>query len=125
MYHAVMEEVVRFLERCHQSLNVMQMNQISRSKSVSHVYGQQDSHVDTTTSQSINNHIGKGRQRIASTLLDKPQSMLTMMSLDENMDMNSSATDSFSQFKDFTWYVFVQIYQMFSTIIITAKMFCL
>lgn len=105
MYHAVMEEVVRFLERCHQSLNVIQMNQISRSKTVSHVYGQQDSHLDTTTNQTMNNHVGKGRQRVASTLLDKPQSMMTMMSLDENMDMNSSATDSFSQFKDFTWYV--------------------
>lgn len=107
MYHAVMEEVVRFLERCHQSLNVMQTaQQISRSKSVSHVYGHQSQDMVDATLSSTNHHQqGKGasRQRIGgTTILEKPQSLMTMMSLDETT-VDISGTDSFAQFKDFTW----------------------
>lgn len=114
MYHAVMEEVVRFLERCHQSFNVMQataqQQQISRSKSVSHVYGggdsvggQETSLLDSTL---LSNHQQQqqskgGRLRTSTTILEKPQSLMTMMSLDETVD--HAGSDSFAQFKDFTW----------------------
>lgn len=37
MYRAVMEEVVRFLEKCHRSLDTIHNEPISRSKSVHHV----------------------------------------------------------------------------------------
>lgn len=39
MYHAVMEEVARFLERCYQSIDLIQKNnQMARSKSTMTVF---------------------------------------------------------------------------------------
>lgn len=93
-----MEEVVRFLERCHQSLNTIQMNQISRSKSVNHVNMQDNSILmDNGRDNAL-----KMRSRTSSKTMDKPQSLM-MMSLDENIDINHSANTSFSTFKDLTW----------------------
>lgn len=97
MYHAVMEEVVRFLERCHQSLNSIQMNQISRSKSVSHVYGGAPEPIGFDTSRD-------NKPRLRTKTMDKAFNS-TMLSLSENMDTNGTtvANDSFAAFKDFTW----------------------
>lgn len=98
MYHAVMEEVVRFLERCHQSLNTIQMNQISRSKSVNHINMQ-----DKNSSILENGRDAiKMRSRTNAKTMEKPHSLM-MMSLDENIDVNPSPNDSFATFKDFPW----------------------
>lgn len=83
MYHAVMEEVVRFLDRCHQSLNAMETNQIGRSKSINHVFG--------------NDYDGKTRMRTS-----------TNMTMDRSGEIgdgesNASLSGSYSNFRDFTW----------------------
>lgn len=82
MYHAVMEEVVRFLDRCHQSLNAMDTNQIGRSKSINHVFG--------------NDYDSKHRMRTGTNTMDR--------SIDiGDVETNASLSGSYSNFRDFTW----------------------
>lgn len=85
MYHAVMEEVVRFLDRCHQSLNVMQTNQIGRSKSINHVFG--------------NDFDGKARMRTSTNCTN----MMDRSSEMGDAEANASLSGSYSNFRDFTW----------------------
>ncbi|KAG4071428.1 hypothetical protein HA402_011582 [Bradysia odoriphaga] len=80
MYHAVMEEVVRFLDRCHQSLNAMETNQIGRSKSINHVFG--------------NDYDGKSRMRTST--MDRSIEI-------GDVESNASLSGSYSNFRDFTW----------------------
>ncbi|KAJ6640857.1 hypothetical protein Bhyg_05790 [Pseudolycoriella hygida] len=83
MYHAVMEEVVRFLDRCHQSLNAMQTNQIGRSKSINHVFG--------------NDLDGKARTRTSTNVMDRSNEISDVEA------SNASLSGSYSNFRDFTW----------------------
>lgn len=82
MYHAVMEEVVRFLDRCHQSLNAMQTNQIGRSKSINHVFG--------------NEYDAKARMRTSTNVMNRSSDIA-------DVDANKSLSESYSNFRDFTW----------------------
>lgn len=83
MYHAVMEEVVRFLDRCHQSLNAMQTNnQIGRSKSINHVF--------------VNDYDGKARMRTSTNMMDRSSEI-------GDVEANASLSGSYSNFRDFTW----------------------
>lgn len=82
MYHAVMEEVVRFLDRCHQSLNAMQANQIGRPKSMNHVFG--------------NDCDGKARMRTSTNMMDRSSDIV-------DLEANTSLSGSYSNFRDFTW----------------------
>lgn len=83
MYHAVMEEVVRFLDRCHQSLDAMQQtNQIGRSKSINHVFG--------------NDFDGKTRMRTSTNMMDRTSEI-------GDVDGNASLSGSYTNFRDFTW----------------------
>ncbi len=82
MYHAVMEEVVRFLDRCHQSLNAMETNQIGRSKSINHVFG--------------NDCDSRARMRTSTNMMDR--------SIGEICDVDvASLSGSYSNFRDLTW----------------------
>ena len=57
MYRAVMEEVVRFLERCHRNLDSIQQHNnehIIRSKSTHHVYRTYDNSQNLECQQSTN-----------------------------------------------------------------------
>lgn len=113
MYHAVMEEVVRFLERCHQSLAANQAANgapIARSKSVNHVFlpnhmGKQSHHplIDLDAEPPVN-----GRQRTSTRIVnEKPvmgsmqQHQRLMGSLDENLDLGSRTGGD--PFGNFTW----------------------
>lgn len=105
MYHAVMEEVVRFLERCHQTLNAASdANRVpmSRSKSVNHVF------VPNDTSSLLNEPI-RARQRTSTHAADQRKhshpTMMMMSSLDENLDMSviGRASYQFANMKDLTW----------------------
>lgn len=120
MYHAVMEEVVRFLERCHQTLNtvVAPVKQLpmSRSKSVNQVF------VPNDTSSLLNEPI-RDRSRLDQQLKQtkstanisgsghngkhpNPAMMLMMSSLDEHFDMSAVSgrmSEPFGNAKDLTW----------------------
>lgn len=93
MYHAVMEEVARFLERCYQSLDAFQQNsQMGRSRSVNHVF-EQDRNGDTTTPEM--------RMRSSTNLMEKPNNL--EYGGKHNDTISSTATDSYKNFSDFTW----------------------
>lgn len=88
MYHAVMEEVARFLERCYQSLDAFQQNnQMGRSRSVNHVFEQY--HTNDSTPDM--------RMRSSTNLLDKSNTT------ELNETITSNATESYKNFSDFTW----------------------
>lgn len=100
MYHAVMEEVARFLERCYHSLDAFQQNnQIGRSRSVTHVFDQDRSN-ESATMSSTSTIVPEMRMRSNTNLMEKP-------TLDFNRKLNDTAmtTDSYKNFSDFTWYV--------------------
>lgn len=84
MYHAVMEEVVRFLDRCHRSLNAMQTNQIGRSKSINPVFG--------------NDYDGKARMRTSTINMMDGSS-----EVGDAESINASLSGSYTNFRDFTW----------------------
>lgn len=87
MYRAVMEEVVRFLERCHRSLDAIQCEPISRSKSVHHVEKDDIDNSSTLRARSSTNLIQCPPQ-----LPKRPESM-----------MCTSPAGSYSTFRDYTW----------------------
>lgn len=84
MYRAVMEEVVRFLGRCHRSLDAIQNEPISRSKSVHQVCCPDDINKSPRTRSSTN-------------LIDVQKSCLRQDSI------SASSAGSYTNFRDFTW----------------------
>lgn len=93
MYRAVMEEVVRFLERCHRNLDSMQNEQISRSKSI-HYVCRNDSSCET-------NNPPSPRAR-SSTNLMETQNGCPAKTIEESIATTSPAA-SYNNFRDFTW----------------------
>lgn len=123
MYHAVMEEVVRFLDRCHHTLNAcpsaaaIKSASMARSKSVNQVF------VPNDTSSLLNEPIRAPRQRASSRYgaMAEPRggkhtnnpTLLMMSSLDENLDMSAvtgRVSEPFANYKDLTWCVWVWRY---------------
>lgn len=90
MYRAVMEEVVRFLERCHRNLDSMQKEQIARSKSIHHVYRAEISNENNPASP---------RARSSTNLSDVQKSCPNKGA----EEATSSPLNSYNNFRDFTW----------------------
>lgn len=98
MYHAVMEEVVRFLERCHQSLNAIDhQSQVPRSKCGNFAY--------TSSQQSLHQTAGDcstmSRLPLSTNMVNNLSD--TMTSVDTCNDTMTSSIGSYTNFRDFTW----------------------
>lgn len=119
MYHALMEEVVRFLERCYQSIESMQKNnKIARSRSINHMFIEQSAQsaatMTTTTAAATKNErrisdIGSLRSNlnIASDKTGANASTAEKDQLNESFASSittaTNSTDSYNNFTDFTW----------------------
>ncbi|XP_055841909.1 ras guanine nucleotide exchange factor E [Episyrphus balteatus] len=105
MYRAVMEEVARFLERFQKNSACSRSEQISRSKSMYHVYSDHDKGSDSGNSSVY------PRARSSTNLIDlkrmSPSSCGgdSTKSGEEDHDHYDLASpiNSYSTFKDFTW----------------------
>lgn len=112
MYRVLMEEVVRFLERCHYSLDAMLVSEpMSRSKSTHYVHQACDTQLSNTSNESAsdpgsfkynllaeNGLLNRGR----CSTIDGPT--LVTRHLSSSVKVVQSA-DSYSNFRDFTWLV--------------------
>lgn len=113
MYHAVMEEVARFLERCYQSIETIQKNnQMARSRSVNHMFIE-------NSNQNQQPQTDLKYRRISTNSLDKSHGNSTgnqTEQLNESFTSTSTATtnsDTYNNFTDFTWFVFFFFYLNF------------
>ncbi|XP_031620139.1 uncharacterized protein LOC116338797 [Contarinia nasturtii] len=109
MYHALMEEVVRFLERCYQSIESMQKNnKIARSRSINHMFIEQSTQ-PATKNEHRTSDIGSLRSNLniasdktgANASTEKDQLNESFASSITTTTANS--TDSYNNFTDFTW----------------------
>lgn len=119
MYHALMEEVVRFLERCYQSIESMQKNnKIARSRSINHMFIEQSAQQSSTKNERRISDIGSLRSNlnivpdknsggggggIANASTEKDQLNDSFVS---SVTTTTTSTDSYNNFTDFTWQVF-------------------
>lgn len=118
MYRAVMEEVVRFLERCHHSLDNMVVEEpITRSKSSHHVHHDADSSQMSNGSDNDQSIIASPSPPPGAAASSKPgifTSRLRCSTIDapklfnrnlSNAAINSSiqTAGSYTNFRDFTW----------------------
>lgn len=111
MYHALMEEVVRFLERCYQSIESMQKNnKIARSRSINHMFIEQSAQMSTKNERRVSD-IGSLRNNLNGAS-DKTGTINTSAEKDQLNDSfvssvttTSNSTDSYKNFTDFTWFV--------------------
>lgn len=111
-----MEEVVRFLERCYQSIESMQKNnKIARSRSINHMFIEQSAQSATAaataaakTERRISD-IGSLRSNlnIASDKTGANASTTEKDQLNESfassITTTTNSTDSYNNFTDFTW----------------------
>lgn len=110
-----MEEVVRFLERCYQSIESMQKNnKIARSRSINHMFIEQSAQSAATTAAATKNErrisdIGSLRSNlnIASDKTGANASTAEKDQLNESFASSittaTNSTDSYNNFTDFTW----------------------
>jgi len=110
MYRAVMEEVIRFLERCHRSLDGLQIcSVVERSKSVHQV----PETINNNNNQNVddsncNGHDGSKMQtnelrtRSSTNLIASEK---VFMSHNSTQIIPVSPGSSYSNFRDFTWFV--------------------
>lgn len=110
MYHALMEEVVRFLERCYQSIESMQKNnKIARSRSINHMFIEQSAQSAATKTERRISDIGSLRSNlnIASDKTGANASQTEKDQLNESfassITTTTNSTDSYNNFTDFTW----------------------
>lgn len=107
-----MEEVVRFLERCYQSIESMQKNnKIARSRSINHMFIEQTAQMSTKNERRVSD-IGSLRNNL-NIASDKTATINTSSEKDQLNDSfvssvttTSNSTDSYNNFTDFTWLVF-------------------
>ncbi|XP_058464745.1 uncharacterized protein LOC131438628 [Malaya genurostris] len=120
MYRAVMEEVVRYLDRCYRGLDALQPNIIGRSKSVLQVSKNHSHHDSDSSSASsprarsstnlidVQKTYTKKQQELLSSHQQQPQQQLQGNSivvsplLDDDC-VPPSPAGSYSTFRDFTW----------------------
>lgn len=128
MYHAVMEEVARFLERCYQNIETITKNsQLARSRSVNHMFVDQSQPQPNQpllqpTNGMVGNELNKNHHRNSTNSFDKSPSVstttttttmtLAMGSQQLNESFTSTSTsnttnsnDAYNAFSDFTWWV--------------------
>lgn len=104
MYHALMEEVVRFLERCYQSIEAMQKNnKIARSRSINHMFIDERRVSDIGSLRSNLNIAGDDKTG-ANVSAEKDQLNESFAS---SVTTTTNSTDSYNNFTDFTWLVCV------------------
>lgn len=114
MYRAVMEEVVRYLDRCYRSLDALQPNVIGRSKSVLQVSKNNTNHDSDSSSASSPrarsstnlNDMQKSYTKKQQELLSyhhHPVSTGSAIPLLEDDCAPPSPSSSYSTFRDFTW----------------------
>ncbi|XP_065076864.1 uncharacterized protein LOC135700317 [Ochlerotatus camptorhynchus] len=119
MYRAVMEEVVRYLDRCYRSLDALQPNVIGRSKSVLQVSKNNANHDSDSSSASSPrarsstnlNDVQKSYTKKQQELLihhhhqqqRHPASTGSAIPLLDDDCAPSSPASSYSTFRDFTW----------------------
>lgn len=105
-----MEEVVRFLERCYQSIESMQKNnKIARSRSINHMFIEQSAQTSTKNERRVSD-IGSLRSNLniaidktgANVSADKDQLNDSFAS---SVTTTTNSTDSYNNFTDFTWQV--------------------
>lgn len=116
MYRAVMEEVVRFLERCHHSLDTLVVEEpIARSKSSHHVHQDTDSsHLSNCSdndqsimaSPSPPPPAGKSglftSSRLRCSTIDAPKLFNRNLST-SGINSTMQTAGSYTNFRDFTW----------------------
>lgn len=114
MYRAVMEEVVRYLERCYRSLDALQPALIGRSKSVLQVSKPSSSSI-ITNHDSDSSSASSPRARSSTNLIDvqksytkshplvKPMNSTPANALLDDDCAPPSPASSYSTFRDFTW----------------------
>lgn len=105
MYHAVMEEVVRYLERCHQSLLAIdyQQNQVGcRGKcgSLTYINGASNG-AKQQVSGNDNNPLS--RVRTSTIVLDDLNETVTAENPCNETITSMTSMGSYSNFRDFTW----------------------
>ncbi|KFB48626.1 hypothetical protein ZHAS_00016616 [Anopheles sinensis] len=115
MYRAVMEEVVRFLDRCYRSLDALQSGQIGRSKSVLQVSKTSNGTQHNHNHHHSNNHhhhdsdsssASSPRARSSTNLVDvhqKTQHGAPSTHPEDDCAVPPSPASSYSTFRDFTW----------------------
>ncbi|XP_055324265.1 uncharacterized protein LOC129578936 [Sitodiplosis mosellana] len=114
MYHALMEEVVRFLERCYQSIESMQKNnKIARSRSINHMFIEQSAQSTAATAAKTERRISdigslRSNLNIASDKTGTSASTTEKDQLNESFASSittatTNSTDSYNNFTDFTW----------------------
>lgn len=116
MYRAVMEEVVRFLERCHHSLDTLVLEEpIARSKSSHHVHQDVDSSHLSNCSDNDQSIIASpspppGKtglftsSRLRSSTIDAPKLFNRNLST-SGINNTMQTAGSYTNFRDFTWSV--------------------
>ncbi|XP_055533454.1 uncharacterized protein LOC129723323 [Wyeomyia smithii] len=117
MYRAVMEEVVRYLDRCYRGLDALQPSIIGRSKSVLQVSKNHNHHdSDSSSASSPRARSSTNLVDVQKTYTKKQQELLSSHQqkhhqngsiaasplLDDNCPPPSPA-GSYSTFRDFTW----------------------
>lgn len=130
MYRAVMEEVARFLDRYHTQKQRQRslsnnMEQMSRSKSLYHVYDGSDATIEANSSCQNDMTVNSGdesmssmylRARSSTNLIDvqskNKANTLSHLNVDDHQHKNiyEGTTNSYSAFKDFTWLVYYRFY---------------
>lgn len=108
MYHAVMEEVARFLERCYHSFETIQKNgQMARSCSINHMFTDHPHPNQPLRSASVD--LNKNVHRVSLSSLDKSQANSTgTQQLNDSFTSTSTTStgqsnDIYNNFTDFTW----------------------
>lgn len=98
MYRAVMEEVVRFLERCHRKLDSLETNTLPRSKSTHQVYQNNSKQIYNSTTT-----INAPRTRSSTNIIDVNSDYTSLSKSNEDAFENSSSAITYNNFRDFTW----------------------
>ncbi|XP_053686806.1 uncharacterized protein LOC128736356 [Sabethes cyaneus] len=120
MYRAVMEEVVRYLDRCYRGLDALQPNIIGRSKSVLQVSKNHSHHdSDSSSASSPRARSSNNLNDVQKTYTKKQQELLSSHQQQQQHHQHGSTAaspvlidddcappspaGSFSTFRDFTW----------------------
>lgn len=105
MYHALMEEVVRFLERFYQGIDTIQKNnKLFRSQNTLNGLSLEPATQPTKKSDRRLSDIGTMRIADKSTENGSAESDV----LNESFTSTSTSIDSFKAYLDLTWYVKLQ-----------------
>lgn len=115
MYRAVMEEVVRYLDRCYRSLDALQPGLIGRSKSVLQVSKNHNHDSDSSSASSPRARSSTNLIDVQKSYTKKQQELLSHQQQQHQINSVAATTlldddcvppspaGSYSTFRDFTW----------------------